>query len=111
MAKQLKATQVADATSLAATTSYAFTADSHKVVSVQAVWTATTASFSAALQYSNDGVTWKDFTTATTITNSNGDVMWDVVGTKDAVYWQVKATRTSGTLTTFKAYVANEPRT
>lgn len=109
--KMLKATQVADATSLAITTSYPFTADQNKVVSVQAVWTATTASFTVALQYSNDGVTWKDFTTATNITNANGDVMWDVVGTKDAVYWQVKATRSGGTLTTFKAYVANEPRT
>lgn len=107
----LNSTQIANATSLAATTSYVFTANTHKVVSVQAVWTATTASYSLALQYSNDGVTWKDFTTATTITDANGDVMWDVVGTKDAVYWQVKATRTSGTLTTFKAYVANEPRT
>lgn len=108
--KQLKVAQIADAASLAATTAYPFTADHFKIRSVQAVYTSTTAAFSLALQYSNDGVTWKDFTSATAISDASGDVMWDVLDTKDALYWQVKATRTSGTLTTLKVYLASQQR-
>lgn len=108
--KQLKVNQLADASALAATTAYSFTADFNQVVSVQAVYTSTTASFSLALQYSNDNVTWKDFAAATSISNASGDVMWDVVGTKDAKYWRIAATRTSGTLTTLKCYLAYLPR-
>lgn len=103
---KLRVNQIADVSSLAATGTYSFTADHAKVRSVQAVYTSTTSSFSLALQYSNDGVTWKDFTTATSISNASGDVMWDVADSKDALYWQVKATRTSGTLTTLKVYLA-----
>lgn len=105
MAK-LSITQVANASSLAATTSYSFLAEHHKVRSVSAVWTATTASFTLKLQYSNDNANWHDFAAATTITDASGTVMWDVVDTKDGLYWQVVATRTSGTLTTLKAHVA-----
>lgn len=101
----LRVTQVANASSLAASTNYDFTANSHRVVSVQAVWTATTVSSTVTLQMSNDGATWSDFTTATSISNASGDVMWHV-DTKDALYWRVKYTRSSGTATTFKAYVA-----
>lgn len=110
MANKLKVNQLANAASLAATGTYSFTADNNKVVSVQAVYTSTTASFSLALQYSNDGTTWKDFTSATSISNANGDVDWQVLDTKDALYWQVKATRTSGTLTTLKVYLAYRER-
>jgi hypothetical protein len=109
MAGMLKVNQVANAAALAATTNYGFTADSHRVASVQAVWTATTASFALTLQCSNDNVTWADFTTATTVTDASGDVMWHV-DSKDTLYWRVRAARTSGTLTTLKAYVAHVPR-
>jgi hypothetical protein len=105
----LKVNQVANAAALAASANYSFTADSHRVVSVQAVWTATTVSATATLQCSNDGATWDDFATATAITNADGNVMWHV-DSKDALYWRVKYTRTSGTATTFKAYVAHLAR-
>ena len=108
--KKLQAFQLADASSLNADTTYGFTADWHKVQSVQAVWTATTASVSLKLQYSNDNVTWADFTTATAISNASGNVMWDVGATKDALYWRVFPDFSSGTLTTFKAYLAYESR-
>lgn len=103
---KLSVSQIADASALIATTAYGFKAEHHKVQSVSAVWTDTTAAFSLALQYSNDNVNWHLFTTATAITDANGTVMWDVVGTKDALYFRVNATRTSGTLTTLKAFVA-----
>lgn len=106
---RLRVSQAANATSLAATTNYSFTADTHRAVSVQAVWTATTASFSIKLQCSNDDTTWDDFTAATAITDANGAVIWHL-DSKDALYWRVNAVRTSGTLTTFKAYVANVAR-
>jgi hypothetical protein len=108
--KKLSVNQIADAAALAATANYTFTADSHQVVSVQAVYTSTTASFTLALQHSNDGATWVDFASATAISNASGNVMWNVVGTKDSLFWRVNATRTSGTLTTLKAYLAYQPR-
>lgn len=107
--KQLRTSKIVDASTVVATANYGFTADSHRVVSVQAVWTATTASFAVKLQMSNDGSTWSDFTTATTITNADGSVMWSV-DYQDALYWRVNSVRTSGTLTTLKAYVANLDR-
>lgn len=105
----LRVSQAANASALAATTNYGYTADTHRPVSVQAVWTATTASFSIKLQCSNDGATWDDFTTATAVSDASGAVMWHL-DSKDALYWRVNAARTSGTLTTFKAYVANVAR-
>jgi hypothetical protein len=108
--QKLQVTELANAASLNADTTYAFTADWQKVVSVQAVWTATTASVSLKLQYSLDNATWADFTTATAISNASGNVMWDVGATKDAPYWRVFPDFSSGTLTTFKAYVASQPR-
>lgn len=108
MASQLRVTQSANAAALAATTSYPFKADSHRVVSVQAVWTAVTVSATATLQSSNDNTTWANFATATTI-SASGNVMWNV-DSVDALYWQVTYTHTSGASTTFKAYVANVPR-
>lgn len=109
MAK-LAITKVADVAALAASANYGFKADYHRVRSVSAVWTATTAAFTLGLQYSNDNTNWHDFAAATAITNANGTVMWDVVNTKDALYWRVAAVRTSGTLTTLQAYVAYEER-
>lgn len=105
----LNVSQIADVAALAETANYAFTADSHRVVSVQAVYTVTTANFSLKLQYSNDNATWADFTTATAVT-AGGSVMWDVAGTKDGKYWRVNAARTSGTLDTLDIYVANQER-
>lgn len=109
MAK-LSVTQVANAASLNADATYSFTAEHHKVQSVQSVWTATTATVSLKLQYSNDNATWADFTTATSISNTSGNVMWDVGATKDALYWRVFPDFGSGTLTTFKAYIAYTER-
>lgn len=108
--QKLQVSQIADASSLNADTTYAFTADWQKVVSVSAVWTATTASVSLKLQYSNDNANWHDFTTATSISNASGTVMWDVAATKDSLYWRVFPDFSSGTLTTFKAFVAYLPR-
>ena len=102
----LRTNRLANATALAATTNYPFTADTNKVRAVQAVYTSTTASFTLTLQYSQDNTTWKDFTSGTAISNTSGDVDWQVLDTKDAVYWRVAATRTSGTLTTLKIYLA-----
>lgn len=111
MAKTLKSTNITNATTVVASANYGFTADTHKVRAVQAVWTSSTASFTLTLQYSLDGVNWANFTTATTITSSSSNVIWDVLDTKDAPYWQVASARSSGTLTTLKIYVANELRT
>jgi hypothetical protein len=108
MALMLRVNRVANAAVLAATTPYQFTADHHKVVSVQAVWTVTTASATATLQLSNDGVTWDTFTTATAITAS-GNVSW-YLDSKDALYVRVLYTHTSGSSDTFKAYMAYVPR-
>lgn len=107
----LKVQTLLDGTTVVATASYPFTADSRKVRSVQMVYTSTTASFSIALQYSNDNTTWKDFTTATSISDASGDVDWQVLDTKDALYWRVRSTRTSGTLTTLQIYLASVDRT
>lgn len=98
-----------NATAVVATVSTPFTADEFKIRSVQAVWTVTTASFSVALQYSNDNATWKDFTTATAITAS-GNVDWQVLDTKDAKFWRIANTRTSGTLDTYAVYIAYQRR-
>lgn len=105
----LKVNPVADVAALAATANYPFTADSHRVVSVQTVWTATTVSATLTLQCSNNNADWDDFATGTAITNASGKVMWHV-DTKDALYWRVNYTRVSGTATTFKAYVAHIAR-
>jgi hypothetical protein len=74
------------------------------------VGTATTASFSIKLQYSNDNATWVDFTSATSVSNADFTADWQVLDTKDALYWRVLSTRTSGTLLTLKIYVANVKR-
>lgn len=108
MANMLRSNQVANATALGATTSYKFTADHHKVISVQAVWTVTTVSATVTLQLSNDNVTWDNFATATAIT-ANGNVSW-YLDAKDALYVRVIYTHTSGSSDTFKAYMAYVPR-
>jgi hypothetical protein len=105
----LRVSQIANAATVVASVNYSYTADIHRVVGVQAVWTATSVSATITLQSSNDNATWADFTTATTITNASGDVMWNVA-TTDALYWRVKYTRSSGTATTLKAFVANVER-
>jgi hypothetical protein len=109
MAK-LSVSTLIDGSSVVATANYPFTADYFKPVSVQAVWTATTASFSIKLQYSNDNTTWNDFTSATAISDASGNVTWDIGTTKDGLYWRVLNTRTSGTLTTLKVYLAQVER-
>lgn len=106
---QLRVSQLANVAALSVTANYGYTADSHRPVSIQAVWTATMASFAVKLQCSNDGATWDDFTTATSISDASGAVMWHL-DSKDARYWRINVARTSGTLTTFKAYAANVAR-
>ena len=109
-ARVLSESTLANAASVVATTNYPFQAKHYKPVAVQAVWTATTATMTLTLQYSCDNATWADFTTATNISDASGSVMWDIGVTKDAPYWRVLVTRTSGTLTTLKVYVAQQPR-
>ncbi|MHA0110667.1 hypothetical protein ACXYUI_26355, partial [Klebsiella pneumoniae] len=101
MANQLKVNQIANGAALVANTTYPFTADHHKVLSVQAVWTATTVSATVTLQLSNDGVTWDNFATATSI-SGNGNVSW-YVDPKDTLYHRILITYTSGTITTFNS--------
>jgi hypothetical protein len=107
----LQVSTIADLATVVATANYSFVADSHKIRSVQMVGTATTAAFSIKLQYSNDNTNWTDFTSATTVSNANFSADWQVLDTKDAKYWRVNSTRTSGTLLTLKIYVANIERT
>jgi len=102
----LKVNQLANATSVVATTNYPFTSDFHKVISVHVIWTSTTASATIKLQCSNDATNWSDFTTATSIANNSGDVFYAVDQVKDAFYWRVLITYTSGTITTLKAFLA-----
>lgn len=104
----LNVTQIANAVTLNATTSYGFTCDFKQAVSVQAVWTASSVSATATLQLSNDGTTWDNFTTATAITAS-GNVSW-YLSPKDALYVRVLYTHTSGSSTTFRVYCANVQR-
>lgn len=109
-ARVLSSSTLADTTSVVATANHTFSATHYKPIAIQAVYTSTTASFTVTLQYSCDNVTWADFTTGTAISNASGSVMWDIGVTKDAPYWRVNVARTSGTLTTFKAYLAQIPR-
>jgi hypothetical protein len=69
--------------------------------SVQIVWTSTTASFSVAVQVSNDNTNWVTLGTAQAISNDNGNVM---VVQQNNPYksMRVLTTRTSGTLTTLQ---------
>lgn len=106
-----KVLQVADLSSVVLTTSVGFTADSSRVLGVQAVYTSTTFSGSLTLQFSLDNANWTDFVTATSITNASGNVHWNVASTAtaatsnvDPLYWRVLVTRSSGTLTTCKIY-------
>jgi hypothetical protein len=108
--RELKTTQVADLSSVAASTTVDFDSQFVKVKAVQAVWTSTTASFALTLQFSVDGSNWTDFTTATSITNTSSHVYWNVADTVDVPYWRVNVARTSGTLTTLKVYTARQTR-
>ena len=108
MAK-LSVSQIVNVASVAATTNYAFNQDYYKPVTIQAVYTVTTANFTVTLQYSLDGTNWSNFATGTAVTSS-GNVVWDITG-KDSVQWRVNATRTSGSLDTLKVYVAQIERT
>jgi hypothetical protein len=110
MNKVLSESTVADVSSVVATTNYTFESKHNKSIAVQAVYTSTTASFTLTLQYSVDNVNFQDFTTGTAVSNASGNVIWDIGTTKDAPYWRVNATRTSGTLTTLKIYRASVPR-
>jgi hypothetical protein len=106
---KLIVTQIANATNLTATTAYSFTADFNKAETIQFVYTSTTASFSIAVEHSLDGINWIVEGSATTVTDASGTA-YVHLKEKDALYWRVNATRTSGTLTTFKAYVAYTKR-
>lgn len=106
----LNASTIIDTTAVVASANYAFTAESHKIRSVLVIYTSTTASFTLTLQYSNDNTNFTDFAAATTVTNASGFVDLQVLDTKDAIYWRVKSTRTSGTLATLKIVVANIER-
>ena len=105
----LNVSQIANATTLNATTSYPFTCDWKQAVSVQAVWTVTAASATVTLQLSNDNATWDNYQAGTAVTAS-GNVSWYLGPSKDAKYIRVLYTHTSGASDTFKAYVANIPR-
>lgn len=105
MAK-LSVTRTANAAAVVADTAYSFTAEYHKVQSVHIVWTSTTASATAALQFSNDGSTWENFTSPQAITNNSGSVFHKVDQNTDALYWRVYLDWASGSVTTFKAYTA-----
>lgn len=107
---RLQVTQIANAASLAATTSYSFTADYCKAETIQFVYTSTTASFSIQVEHSLDGTNWIAEGSATAVSNASGTAHVHLKE-KDALYWRVTATRTSGTLTTFKAYVGWVERT
>jgi hypothetical protein len=107
--KALVVDQIANAASLTSDATYTFKSEWHKVEAVQATWTATTASVSLKLQYSLDNTNWTDFTTATSISNAGGSVMW-ATSASDALYWRVFADFGSGTLTTLVASVAYTAR-
>ena len=68
-------------------------------LSVQTVYTSTTASFVLTLQVSNDGTTYIDTAQTLTITNTSGAVMLTLVDFMHK-YARVNIVRTSGTLTT-----------
>lgn len=106
----LKVVQISDGAAVVADTAYAFTADHVKVKSVHIVWTSTTASATATLQYSNNGTTWENFAAAQAITNNSGSVFHKVDGNTDALHWRVYLDWTSGSVTTFKSFLACEPR-
>lgn len=109
--KMLKVTQIADGAALAADTAYAFKADHQEVRSVHIVWTSTTSSATAALQFSNDGgTTWENFASAQAIANNSGSVFHKVAGNTDALDWRVYLDWASGAVTTFKVYVAYQVR-
>jgi hypothetical protein len=109
MASKLSTSQIVSVAAVVATTPYPFTQDYFRPVTVQAVYTVTTASFTLTLQYSLDGTNWADFATGTAV-SASGNKVWDIAGTKDAVLWRVNATRTSGTLDTLKLYVCQIER-
>lgn len=111
MANTLNVSQIANGAAVVADTNYTFTADTHKVKSVHIIWTSTTASATATLQFSNNGSTWENFTSAQSIANNSGSVFHKVEGNTDALYWRVFLDWTSGSVTTFKVFVANEQRT
>jgi hypothetical protein len=103
-----------DRSAVVASTTVPFTADYHKLVSAQAVWTSTTLSGSLTLQYSLDNTNWQDFATATAITNTSSNVFWNINSTAtaatvgvDALFWRVNVVVTSGTFTTLKIYFGN----
>ena len=68
-------------------------------VSVQMVWTSTTASFAVTLQVSNDRTTYIDTAQTQAIVDNNGSVMLTLVDNMNK-YVRANIVRTSGTLTT-----------
>lgn len=99
----ISVTQIADATSVSATTDYDFASDKQmQLQEIAAVWTAATASFTAKPQGSIDNTNWFDLASAETITNANGSKLWQIG--RHLPYHRVIFTRTSGTLDTVKVW-------
>jgi len=110
MATLLSTQNIANGAAVVADTNYTFTAASHKVKSVQIVWTSTTASATHILQFSNNGTTWSDYAAAQSISNNSGSTFHKVDGNTDAMFWRVFLDWASGSVTTFNVHVASEQR-
>lgn len=71
-------------------------------LSVQVIWTSTTASFTLTLQESNNGTDWVDTNQTATVNNNSSSAIFKVADSA-VKYIRVNVARTSGTLTTIKA--------
>ena len=91
-------------------TNYQFNADFLDVLSIQVAWTSTTAAFAYIIQTSNDNVNWTDLGASQAIANNNGSTHTQIKMVKDAAYYRIALTKTSGALTTFNILVASLPR-
>lgn len=94
----------------AASINYEFVAVEKEATSIQVYWTSTTASFAYIIQSSNDRLNWTDVNSSQAILNNNGSTHTQIKGVRDAPYYRVSVTKTSGTLTTLGILVANQIR-
>ena len=86
---------------IASTNSSAIEMEHNVLLSMQMVWTSTTASASVTIQVSNDGTTWIDTAQTQAILNNNGAVMLTLVDFAYK-YARAKITFTSGSVTTLQ---------
>lgn len=107
MALSLETSTIVNGASVAASANYDAKADEKQCMAINAVWTATTASFSLQLQYSYDGTNYINDGSAQAITNASGSKTW--APTYCAPYYRVASTRTSGTLTTLIIHACYKP--